>query len=199
MRKKFSRELNRLIDFIKFLHEFREVYRYEGSKLGKKVETGSEHAYQVAMTAWFLIEQKKLKLNIELCFMYALAHDLVEVYAGDTFIFDKKLTASQKDRERKALQKITKRFSNFPNLIKIIKNYEAKKDKESKFVYAVDKILPPLQIYLEGGKLWKEKNVALDDLLKNKNDKILLSQDVNKYWLELSKYFIKNRKRIFPH
>jgi putative hydrolases of HD superfamily len=194
MQKKFEK----LIDFVKFMHEFREIVRYEGSKLGKKVETDSEHSYQVAMVAWFLIDENNLKLNKELCLMYSLAHDLVEVYAGDTFTFDKKRLSSQHKRERIALIKIKKRFPYFKNLIKIIENYENKKDKESKFVYAVDKIISPLQIYIEGGKLWHEKKVSFLEAFENKDKKIAVSSDVYKYWQELLKEFKKNKKKLFP-
>ena len=108
--KKFSKKLESLIDFINFTHEFREVIRYGGTRLGKKVENDAEHSYQLAMVTWFLIDQDKLKLNKELCFMYALAHDLVEIYAGDTFAFDKKHNLSKQKREREALKKIERRF-----------------------------------------------------------------------------------------
>lgn len=108
--KKFSKKLEGLIEFINFTHEFREIIRYGGTKLGKKIENDTEHSYQLAMVAWFLIEQDKLKLNKEKCFMYALSHDLVEIYAGDTFAFDKKHNLSKQKREKGALTKIKKRL-----------------------------------------------------------------------------------------
>ncbi|MFA6077091.1 MAG: HD domain-containing protein [Candidatus Paceibacterota bacterium] len=193
MQKKFEK----LLDFVRFMHEFREIVRYEGSKLGKKVETDSEHSYQVAMVAWFLIDENNLKLNKELCLMYSLTHDLVEVYAGDTFVFDKKRLSSQHEREKGALIKIKKRFPYFNNLIKIIENYEKKEDGESKFIYAVDKIISPLQIYIEGGKLWHEKKVSFLDAFENKDKKIAVSSDVYKYWQELLKEFKKNKKMFY--
>lgn len=198
MKKKFSRKFEQLLDFVKFMHEFREVVRYEGSKLGKRIETDPEHSYQVVMMAWFIIEQDNLKLNKELCFMYALAHDLVEIYAGDTFTFDKKKKSSQHKREKKALKKIKKRFPYFKNLTKVIESYEEKLDEESKFIYAIDKIISPLQVYLEDGKLWREKKVSLNDLLENKNKRIAVSSNINEYWQELVKEFIKNKKMYFP-
>src|SRR5262245_16453996 len=100
MKKKFSKKLDQLIDFVNFTHEFHKVVRYAGAKLGKRFENDTEHSYQVAMIAWFLIEQNKLKFNKELCFMYALAHDLVEVYAGDTYIYDEVRMSSKHQREK---------------------------------------------------------------------------------------------------
>jgi putative hydrolase of HD superfamily len=196
--KKFSKKLEQLIDFIQFTHEFREVVRYAGTKLGKRVENDTEHSYQVAMVAWFLIEQDKLKLNKELCFMYALAHDLVEVYAGDTLAHDKKHNLSKKRREINALKIIKKRFSHFKNLIKIIENFNSRDDNESKFIYALDKILPTIQIYLEKGKMWRDKKVSLRDLLEHKSKKIGVSKYLDKYWKEFLVELTKNKKKLFP-
>ena len=196
--KKFSKKLEQLIDFINFTHEFREVVRIARSPNNKRFENDAEHSYQLAMVAWFLIEQDKLKLNKELCFMYALAHDLVEVYAGDTYVFDDKHNLSKQKREKEALKKIKKRFSNFKDLTKIIEQYEKKKDEESKFVYALDKILTPIQIYLENGKLWKENRVSLENLIKYKNTKIAISKNVERYWRELLSEIIKKKARLFP-
>ncbi len=194
---KFSKQFTNLVDFVNFTHEFREVARYAGSRLGKRIETDAEHSYQVAMVAWFLIEQDKLNLNRELCLMYALAHDLVEAYAGDTYIYDKRQMLSKHEREQKALDKIKKRFSHFKTLVNIIKKYEKREDKESKFIYAVDKILPPLQIYLEKGKMWHKKKVSLKDTLESKNTKIAVSPEVDKCWQELLIELVKNNKKLF--
>jgi putative hydrolases of HD superfamily len=196
--KKFSKKFEQLLDFVKFMHEFREVERYEGSKLGKKAETDSEHSYQMAMVAWFLIEQDNLKLNKELCLMYALAHDLVEIYAEDTFIFDQKKKFSKHQREKEALIKIKKRFSNFKNLIKIIQNYEKRKDRESNFIYILDKLLPPIQIYLENGKMWHKKKVSFVKQVEYKTKIISSSPYFNEYWRELVKKLTKNKKIYFP-
>ena len=198
MQKKFSKKFRQLLDFVKFTEEFRAVARYEGSKLGKKIETSNEHSYQVAMVAWFLIEQDNLKLNRELCLMYAMVHDLVEVYAGDTFIYNKKKKVSKHEREKEALVKIKKRFSNFKNLVKIIQNYEKKKDEESKFIYILDKLLPPIQIYLEGGKMWHKKKVPLLKQLEYKNRILSSSLYFDEYWQELKRELIKNKKKLFP-
>jgi putative hydrolase of HD superfamily len=150
------------------------------------------------MVAWFLIEQDKLKLNKELCLMYALAHDLVEIYAGDTYAFDKQDPSIKHKKEKEALKKIKNRFKGFKTLSYIIENYEHKKDDESKFIYALDKILPPIQVYMENGLLYKQKKVGLEDVLQNKNPKIALSKNVETYWNELVKEFKKNKTKYFP-
>src|ERR1035437_6388752 len=105
---KFSKKFEQLLDFVKFTHEFQEVVRVARPPFRDRFENDAEHSYQLAMVAWFLIEQDKLKLNKELCSMYALAHDLVEVYAGDTYFLDANHALSKVKREKEALQKIKK-------------------------------------------------------------------------------------------
>ena len=81
----------------------------------------------------------------------------------------------------------------------MLEGYEKREDKESKFVYALDKIIPPIQIYLEKGKLWHEKKVPFDILVENKKYKTILSEPVNKYWKELLIELTKNRNKLFPN
>ena len=195
--KKFSKKFEQLIDFINFTHEFREVIRVARSPHGTRFENDTEHSYQLAMTAWFLIEQNKLKLNKEICFMYALAHDLVEIYAGDTYVLDEENIISKHKREKEALKKIKNRFPNFKNLTRMIERYEKREDKESKFIYALDKLIPPIQIYLEEGKLFKEKKISLEDVIRIKKGKINLSKHIDKYWQELLIEIIKNKDNLF--
>jgi putative hydrolases of HD superfamily len=196
--KKLSRKFNNLIDFFNFTHEFREVIRIARSPNGSRMENDAEHSYQLAAMAWYIIDQDRLNLNKELCFMYALSHDLVEVYAGDTLPYDKKRVATKHKREKEALERLKKRFPNFGNLIKTIEKYERKDDEESKFIYALDKLLPPLQCYLDKGHLWHEYKISFDAMAESKNGKIAISKDVNKYWQELFEELKSGKTKLFP-
>ena len=195
-----NNKLKDLFDFVKFTHEFREVIRVARSPGNDRYENDTEHSYQLAMVAWFIIETNKLDYNRELILMYALAHDLVEVYAGDTYTFDKNTSNidTKKQREKEALKKIKARFPKFKSLVKIIVKYEHRKDDESKLVYAIDKLIPPIQIYMEKGKLWREKEVTFDQFIKNKGDKIVISPEINRYWKEFQNILKKNQSKLFP-
>jgi 5'-deoxynucleotidase YfbR-like HD superfamily hydrolase len=122
----------------------------------------------------------------------------VEIYAGDTFIFDRKKKSSKSQREKDAFKKIRKRFSHFKNFVKILEKYEKKEDEESNFIYVLDKLLPPIQIYLENGKMWHKKKVSLLKQLNYKSKMISPSPYFNKYWQELSRELIRNKKKLFP-
>lgn len=196
--KRFSKKFLRLIDVMEMTHEFREVIRSARPPYHERNENDTEHSYQLAMVAWFLIEQDHLKLDREKCLMYALAHDLVEIYAGDTFIFDKQGLESKKKREEKAFVKLKKRFKHFKSLIRVLNEYHKRNDDESRFIYALDKVLTPIQIYLEDGKMWHEKGVSLEELSEYKNHKIIISPAVDVYWRELLEELQNKRKKLFP-
>jgi hypothetical protein len=78
-----------------------------------------------------------------------------------------------------------------------VERYERREDRESRFVYALDKIEPVIHIYLDGGRMWREKKVTLGMLIEHKNGKVSLSPEVEPYWNELKELLQENGKEIF--
>lgn len=130
---------------------------------------------------------------------YALVHDLVEIYAGDTFIYstDEALLNSQTKREQAAAARLTEEFPEFADLHLLIARYERRADKESKFVYALDKVLPVLNIYLDNGRTWKKKGITLQMLVDAKQSKAAVSSAVAGYFRELVTLLKEHEKQLF--
>ncbi|MGC1176847.1 MAG: HD domain-containing protein, partial [Candidatus Saccharimonadales bacterium] len=82
-----TQDINNLIDFVDFSHDIRNVKRVMWVKDQEEFENDSEHAYQLALTALYIIESDKLALNSFKAMSLALVHDILEVYAGDTPVF----------------------------------------------------------------------------------------------------------------
>lgn len=124
----------------------------------ERMETDGEHAFTLAMVALSLNERLNLKLDTGKISQYALVHDLVEVHAGDLSVKAPEADHALKDtKEREAYQKIKSDFSNiFPWVHRTIREYEKKKDKESKFVYVVDKYAGALGWLSGEGAGWKQ-------------------------------------------
>lgn len=189
-----------ILKFSKLLEEFQKVERAGMSRAGSnRNENDVEHSYELAMLAWYLIDSKKLKLNKEKVFKYALAHDLIEAYAGDTWLFsnDHKHVKSKAKREHNARIKLQKSFSEFNELHSVIESYEQRKDKESKFVYALDKIHPMIKQLLDNGRIWKRRRFDLDELIENKTSKVGISPEIKELFDELITILRKNRKHLF--
>jgi len=196
-------EFDKLLKFFEFLHKSTTVERTVKLQSRDAMENNAEHSFQLALVCWYLIDYFKLKLNKELIFKYCLAHDLVEVYAGDTdpFKHSEDFIASKEEREEQALEKIGKQFPEFSSLTNIIGQYENKNDDESKFVYIIDKIAPSINTYLAKDSYYKDNNVTLEkelDWFKKKEDKIDINLPELKDIIEAWKSFLNNHnKKIF--
>ncbi len=191
--------LQKLLEFSKMLNELQAVERVIRVPGSERWENDVEHSYSLAMLAWYIIETEKLALDRGKVFQYALAHDLVEVYAGDTYLFsaDKKFLASKPERERLAAERLAVEFPEVPEMHAAIRGYVTKEDPESRFVYALDKIEPLIKLYLDGGRTWKEKGVTLEMAYESKKDKVALSPEIKKYFDEFMELLRKEEKQLF--
>ncbi|MEK7152377.1 MAG: HD domain-containing protein, partial [Patescibacteria group bacterium] len=84
----------------------------------RRRENDAEHSWSIAMLACSLAREIDPNLDVGKICQFAVAHDLVEVYAGDTSTFASEAKhASKAEREEKALQTITREFAHFPWII----------------------------------------------------------------------------------
>ncbi|MDD5083622.1 MAG: HD domain-containing protein [Candidatus Moranbacteria bacterium] len=191
--------LQQALKFSELLNQFRRVIRVVRVNGEDRWENDVEHSYQLAMLAWYIADARKLPLDVGLVVKYALIHDLVEVYAGDTYIYsaDKKHLEGKHDREEEARKRLRSEIAEFEELHRLIVRYESREDAESRFVYALDKIQPMLNIYLDNGDTWKEKEVTLEMLFENKEDKVKISPEVKRYFDEFIQLLRENEERLF--
>lgn len=143
--------------FTAFLHQFREVERMLYVNGTKRRENDVEHSYMLCMLAWHLASKHRSDLDISRVIQYALVHDIVEIYSGDTDAFgDESAKATKAEREHVALLRIESEYGADTSWVATIRAYESRADAESKFVYALDKIQPDLLIYLDQGRSWRD-------------------------------------------
>lgn len=192
-------DLQNILKFTKLLNKFRQIERVIRSNGGDRLENDVEHSYQLTMLAWYIISTQKLNLDIDLVIKYSLVHDLVEIYAGDTYAHttDKELKKSKIKREEDSLVRLEREFKEFPEIFELIKQYESKSDLEAKFIYALDKIEPILNIYTSSRKTWKEKNISIDMIIDIKKDKVKLDPEVEKLFYKIIETLEKEKKDLF--
>lgn len=189
--------IQNILNFVEFTHKFNQLKRQLYATGEDRLENDSEHSFELAMVSWYIISTKKLKYDIAKVIQYALVHDLVEIYAGDTFFYSDNATKDKKkENEKNALKRIEKEFKEFPEMIKTIQNYENRIDPESEFIYTLDKILPVMNIYLDKGRSWRKHKIRFDMLIENKK-KVVINQDVNDIWEELVKVVEKDKGVMF--
>ncbi len=187
----------RSVAFIQLLHKFQSVERVAYAHDLSRKENDVEHSYFLAMFCWYLCDSLELMYSKEKVLRYALTHDLHEAYAGDTFIFDAEATKTKKEREEKARVRIADEFPEFKDLHATIEAYESQKDEESKFVHAVDKLIPFLINYIQGGKIWKEMKMSHDGVVAHKREKIGDQKEVRELFEQILTLMGEDWERCF--
>ncbi|MEN9647876.1 MAG: hypothetical protein RLY57_680 [Candidatus Parcubacteria bacterium] len=192
--------IDHILKFTAFLHEFRAIERRVWANTKERLENDAEHSYSLALLAWYINEVDGLGLDTGKLMKYALAHDLVEVYAGDTWFYqtDQKVLDTKVEKEHAALIKIKEYFAEFPELAQIIDEYEKRDNEESRFVYALDKVEPMLSIYLDKGRTWKKNDVTLEKAKAMKIPKVKTHATIDKYFHELLARLEQEEHELFP-
>ncbi|OHA84262.1 MAG: hypothetical protein A2937_03355 [Candidatus Yonathbacteria bacterium RIFCSPLOWO2_01_FULL_47_33b] len=185
--------LEELLSLVALTHSFQQIRRRIYATGENRFENDAEHSFQLAFIAWYLIEKEGLALSKEKALTYALCHDIVEVYAGDAF-FHRTAEEEQKkvNLEREAAEKLSEIYPDFPALTDTLRAYEEKTDPESKFIYALDKLLPIFNIMLDQGRSWQLNDVSLEKLYEGKHAKIAHDPVIQEYFILIVAVLKKN-------
>lgn len=191
-------DIDRIFEFNQLLLQLQSVERSVAVPDRLQPENDAEHSYALAMMAWFLNEKKQLGLSSERLLKYALIHDLAEAYAGDTYIFDTdhKQHQTKTIRENLAVQMIGSEFRDFATLHDLLERYEERADEESRFIYALDKVMPVVVYFQEGGSMWRRDGITLRQLDDNKRPKVATHPVAAQLWDELYKR-MEDRPELF--
>ncbi|MBU1974956.1 MAG: HD domain-containing protein [Nanoarchaeota archaeon] len=160
-----------IISFLEEIDSFKSVLRASYIKSGGH-ESDSDHAWHMCIYALLLHSELKLDLDLKRTLELILIHDLVEIYATDTYIYDVERNRSKKEREDAAAKKL---FSTLPqNSCDMINDlwseFEDCKTPESRFANALDRLQALGQSVFTKGKVWKEKGIT-QDMTKKVNKK----------------------------
>src|ERR1044072_2015223 len=89
-------DINRLIELQTALLQFRAIKRTIHIPPGlEELENDTEHSYNLAILGWFLAGSFP-ELNRDRIIRLGLAHDLIELHAGDTYAYSDDAALSTK-------------------------------------------------------------------------------------------------------
>lgn len=193
--------IERIAELQQLIANFSKVQRVLKLPNTNRLENDVEHSYGLALTCWLLAPKVAPKLNLEKILLYAISHDIVELYSGDTYVFDTERVRTKEQRESAALERLAQEWPDFVELIDAAKGYKEKRDAEAKFVYTIDKLLPPLLINLgEKEGFWVKNKVTREMHELEKKQKMRHSPEALPYlealneWLRKPDYFYKPDK-----
>jgi len=164
----------RLKSQIEFIYEIdRLKYIQRKTKLfnSDRHENDAEHSWHLAMMVMVLAEHSNEPIDVLKVLKMVLIHDIVEIDAGDTFLYDTKKNHDNWAEELSAAERI---FGLLPTdqkeeYIMVWKEFEMGETNESKFAKAIDRFEPVLQNLSNNGGTWTEFNVEFNTIIQKIN------------------------------
>ncbi|HCG6516936.1 HD domain-containing protein [Vibrio parahaemolyticus] len=132
-----------------------------------RLENSGEHSWHVALMAVLMEEHANAPVDICRVMKMLLIHDVVEIDAGDTFVYDTAATKEQAEKETKAAERL---FGMLPidqgqELLALWQEFEAAQSDDAKYAKALDRLIPMLLNYHNNGQSWKENSVTREQAL----------------------------------
>jgi putative hydrolase of HD superfamily len=129
-------------------------------------ESDSDHTVMLALIACSYAERcYKDTIDLGKVAQFAIIHDLVEAYAGDTdsLGITQESKMDKNHREEQAFIRIKEEFqSSFPWLINTIEEYDSLASKEARYIKLLDKAMPKITNILNNGKRLIEAGKSKD-------------------------------------
>ncbi|GAA3977239.1 HD domain-containing protein [Thermobifida alba] len=162
----------RLTSQLRFVLEVDKLKRVLRRSLlidGARRENSAEHSWHVTVLARVFAEYAPEGTDIDHVVNMLVVHDIVEIDAGDTFVYDRAAVRSQAERERAAADRI---FALLPEdqaawARSLWDEFEERKTPEARFARAVDRLSPLLANWHTEGAMWQQFRVSKDDVLEN--------------------------------
>ena len=155
--------LEKEIKFILALDALKSVNRRNFNLDNSRRENTAEHSWQIVVFAQILLPYAKNKNKIDLLRVIKMLsiHDVVEIEAGDTFIFDEAAMTGKYDRELAAAKKIFGILGDplGSEFLSLWMEFEAEETPDAIFACAVDRIMPFLLNVYGSAESWTEANV----------------------------------------
>ena len=165
-----NENLLKQIAFIKEIDKLKYIQRKTRLFNSDRHENDAEHSWHLAMMTIVLAGHANKAIDVLKVVKMVLIHDIVEIDAGDTFIYDIAKNHSNTEEELIAAKRI---FGLLPaeqgaEFIEIWEEFEAGTTDEAKFAKSMDRLEPLLQNTSNQGGTWAEFNVGYQQVYEKK-------------------------------
>ncbi|WP_339865869.1 HD domain-containing protein [uncultured Algoriphagus sp.] len=158
------------VAFIKEIDKLKYIQRKTKLFNSDRPENDAEHSWHLAMMTIVLAEHSDKPIDLLKVVKMVLIHDIVEIDAGDTFIYDSTKNHTNTEEELLAAKRI---FGLLPKeqaeeFIAVWEEFEAGETDEAKFAKAMDRFEPLLQNTSNNGGTWAEFDVPYQKVYDKK-------------------------------
>ena len=162
-------DLSNIVDFIKEIEKLKSVTRFNRT-LDGRFENSAEHSWQSAMASIVLQDYYPEKLNMEKVISMLLIHDLGEIYAGDTWVFNDEKKVHSHDRELESIEKTMRILpeEKYLNMKNSWLEFEKGQSAEARYARVIDALVTLIN-HLEVSELnYNPDNISSDMVLEKK-------------------------------
>lgn len=159
--KALDQRLGQQLTFLLEIDRLKTVMRGTPIADVSRKENTAEHSWHLALFASVLAEYAAGPIDVARVVQMVLIHDLVEIDAGDTPLFDQGQPGQQDEDERRAAIRI---FGLLPEdqacaFRSLWDEFEAADSDDAKFAKALDRFQPSLLNHVTGGGTWLDYQV----------------------------------------
>ncbi len=167
IRKRLENQMSFLIEAEKLKAVYRQNTVYDNSRH----ENSAEHSWHLALMAVVLSgEAIDPGVDILRVIEMVLIHDLVEIDAGDTFLYDEEGNLDKEERERRAADRI---FGLLPEdqrdrFLGLWREFDARETPSALFAAALDNMQPVVNHYVSDGCGVKGNGLTVGQVIAKK-------------------------------
>ena len=152
-----NQRLDQQLKFSAEIDKMTGIYRRTMLLSEERHENDAEHSWHIAVMGLLFKEYCVEEPDVERAIKMMVVHDLIEIYAGDTFAYDVEGNASKAEREAKAADKL---YSQLPaeqgaELRSLWEEFDAMETADAKYAACLDRLQPLLHNTLTEGHTWQ--------------------------------------------
>ncbi|MBW9215143.1 HD domain-containing protein [Mumia sp. zg.B53] len=149
--------LSAQLAFIAEADKLKTIVRASPLAAADRRENDAEHSWHLALMVMLLAEHATEPIDVGHTLRLVIIHDLVEIYAGDSPVFDAASRLDQREREESAADRL---FPLLPadqaqDIRMLWDEFEAGATPEARFAKAIDRLEPMVLNWFNEGGTWR--------------------------------------------
>ena len=184
-----EKRLTSQLSFIIELDRMKTVERQSPIYAGGRRENDAEHSWHISLMAMILREYAAEPIDMGHVLEILTVHDLIEIYAGDTFAYDVAGNEGKAARESAAADRL---YAMLPEeqgryYRALWEEFDAMETPDSRFAASLDRLQPLLSNWLNQGGTWRDHGVRAEQVYRRMEP---LKTGAPKLW-ELADHIIR--------
>ena len=156
-----DKRLTAQLAFLVELDRMKTIERQSPIYAGGRRENDAEHSWHIAVMAMVLREYAAEPVDMGHVLEMLTVHDLIEIYAGDTFAYD---AAGNSDKAAREAASADRLYAMLPEeqgayYRALWEEFDAMETADARFAASLDRFQPLLSNWLNEGGTWRVHNV----------------------------------------